>query len=159
MTTTEQKAPVEIFISYARADEREKSDLTDHLAVLRYAGVSVWHDRDINAGSDWAKEISEHLDRAKIILLLVSASFLDSDYCWSIEMERALARQASGAARVIPVILKPCSWRDAPIGKLEPLPRGGKPIASSPNRDAAYLEVVNGIRGVLGVPSPKAARR
>jgi hypothetical protein len=157
---TEPNAPVEIFISYAHKDESFKDDLVEHLAVLRKTGViSDWNDRDIDAGAEWEEAINENLEKAQLILLLVSPSFLASRYCWSIEMERALARHASGSARVIPIILRPCDWSEAPISKLQALPRDGKPISTSKNRDAAYTEVVTHIRKVLGKPPPKAMRR
>ena len=160
MTTTEPKAPVEIFFSYAHKDESFKSDLVDHLAVLRRKGViSAWHDRNIDADDEWEKEISENLEKAHIILLLVSTSFLASNYCWSIEMDRAMARHASGEARVIPMILKPCDWKDAPFAKLQALPKDAKPIVSWSNADEAYLNVVDGIRRVLGKAPPNAGRK
>lgn len=160
MTTTEPKAPVEIFFSYAHKDESFKSDLVDHLSVLRRKGViSAWHDRDIDAGDEWAKAISDNLEKANIILLLVSTSFLASNYCWSIEMDRAMARHASGDARVIPIILKPCDWSDAPFAKLQALPKDAKPIASWSSADEAYLDVVKGIRRVLDKGPPNAPRK
>jgi len=160
MTTTEPKAPVEIFFSYAHKDESFKNDLVDHLSLLRRKNViSAWHDRDIDAGDEWATQISENLEKANIILLLVSTSFLASNYCWSIEMERAMARHAAGEARVIPIILKPCDWSDAPFAKLQALPKDAKPIASWSSPDEAYLNVVQGIRKVLDKAPPLAGRR
>ena len=160
MTATAPKAPVDLFFSYAHKDEKFKDDLVDHLSVLRRNGViSAWHDRDINAGDEWAKAISENLEKADIILLLVSTSFLASNYCWSIEMERAMARHESGEARVIPVILKACDWKDAPFAKLQALPKDAKPIASWSSPDEAYVNVVEGIRKILGKAPPLAGRR
>jgi hypothetical protein len=89
----------------------------------------------------------------------VSTSFLASNYCWSIEMDRAMARHASGEARVIPIILKPCDWKDAPFAKLQALPKDAKPIVSWSNADEAYLNVVDGIRRVLGKAPPNAGRK
>lgn len=160
MTATAPKAPVELFFSYAHKDEKFKDDLVDHLSVLRRKGViSAWHDRNIDAGDEWAKAISENLEKADIILLLVSTSFLASDYCWSIEMERAMARYESGEARVVPVILKPCDWSDTPFKKLLALPKDGKPITTWSSTDEAYVDVVMGIRKALGKPPPKAAQK
>ena len=93
---------VEIFYSYSHKDEQFKDELGEHLAILRRQGViTSWHDRKIPPSTEWSKEIDAHLNSAKIILLLVSASFLASDYCYEIEMKRALERHASGDARVI----------------------------------------------------------
>jgi hypothetical protein len=70
------------------------------------------------AASDIDSGISQELERADIILLLVSPDFLASEYCYGTEMTRALQRHVAGEARVIPVVLRPCEWTQAPFGKL-----------------------------------------
>ncbi|HEX8920068.1 MAG TPA: toll/interleukin-1 receptor domain-containing protein, partial [Pyrinomonadaceae bacterium] len=121
--------------------------LRDHLANLsRQKVITDWHDRDIGAGKEWDGEIDQHLNSADMILLLISASFIASDYCFGIEVNRAMQRHGNGEARVIPVILRPCLWQDTPFGKLQALPRGAKPIATWANRDEAFLRVAEGIR-------------
>jgi hypothetical protein len=112
MPTESQSEPtIEIFFSYSHKDEELRNELANHLSILQQQGmISAWHDRRIAPGREWAGEISEHLDRAQIILLLVSADFLASDYCRKIEIERALERHKAKKARVIPVILRPVSY-------------------------------------------------
>ena len=95
--------PVEVFFSYAHEDEPLRKELEKHLSLLRRQGlITGWHDRLIAPGTDWARAIDEHLQQASIILLLVSADFLASDYCYGIEMERALQRHQTKQARVLP---------------------------------------------------------
>jgi hypothetical protein len=111
---SEQQAsqPIELFYSYAHSDERLRKRLETHLSALRRQGViTEWHDRKIVAGTDWKQSIDAHLMTAKIILLLISPDFLASDYCYGVEMQRALARHAAGKASVIPVILRPVDWQ------------------------------------------------
>ena len=84
---------VKIFFCYAHEDEDLLKKLKMHLKPMQRAGqIDVWHDRDINAGTEWEREISHHLNTAQIILLLISPDFMDSDYCYTIEMQRALER-------------------------------------------------------------------
>ena len=79
--------PVEVFISYSHKDDRMREELETHLSLLRRRGViAAWHDRRITAGREWANAIDDHLERAAVILLLVSADFLASDYCYDREM-------------------------------------------------------------------------
>src|SRR4051812_1765195 len=100
--------PVEVFFSYAHGDDEPLlGELRKHLGILKRFGViRDWHDRKITAGTEWKGQIDHHLDTAGVILLLVSADFVNSDYCWDIEMTRALERHDAGQARVIPVILR-----------------------------------------------------
>jgi hypothetical protein len=93
------------------------------------------------AGTQWDRAISEHLNRAGIILLLVSSDFLASGYCWDVEIKRAMDRHEKGEARVIPVILRPVNWQPAPFGKLQALPRDGKAVVQCSNRDEAFMDV------------------
>ena len=67
---------------------------------------------------------------AQIILLLISSDFIASDYCYSIEMQRALERHEKGEARVIPIILRSIDWKNSPFGKLQALPKDGTAVKS-----------------------------
>jgi hypothetical protein len=152
-------APAKVFVSYAHADERLRQALGDHLSALQREGlIDAWHDRKIAAGQEWAGAIDINLERADIILLLVSASFLASAYCNDIELRRALERHERGEARVIPVILKPADWTASPFAKLQALPGNAKPITTFSNRDAAFLEVAKGIRQVAQELAQPAGR-
>lgn len=139
--------PIEVFFSYSHKDEALRDELEKHLTILKRQGViTAWHDRGIVAGEEWEGEIDEHLNSALVILLLVSADFLASNYCYEIEMMRAMERHEAGEARVIPVILRPCAWKGADFGKLQALPKDAKPVASWSNQDEAFLDVEQGIR-------------
>src|SRR5437588_13084082 len=99
---------IEIFYSYAHEDEDLRNRLFKHLSSLRREGLIVeWHDRQILPGTGWTHEIDSHLNTASIILLLVSPAFMVSDYCYDVEMARAMERYEAGEAYVIPVILQP----------------------------------------------------
>src|SRR5260221_6440409 len=113
---------IKIFFCYARKDASLLEKLKTHLSPLRQRDIiDVWHDRDISAGAEWEQEIKEHLNAAQIILLLVSSDFIDSNYCYSIEMERAIERHERREARVIPIILRKCSWDITPLAGLQAL--------------------------------------
>ena len=142
--------PIEVFISYAHKDEAYRQQLEAHLSVLQREGtIAAWHDRQIQPGSNWSSEIDSHLRTAHIILLLVSADFLHSDYCYAEEMQLALARHGSGSAKVIPIILRPCDWTKSLLGRLQALPLDAKPVTSWVDRDEAFLDIVQGLRVVV----------
>src|SRR5436190_10191250 len=143
--------PVKIFFCYAHEDEPQLNKLKSHLRPLQRIGlIDVWYDRDISAGKKWEEEIVTHLNEANIILLLVSPDFMDSDYCYGIEMQRALERDERGEAHVIPIILRPVYWQGA-LGNLQALPTDAKPIMSSSwqYQDEAFFNVVQALRKVI----------
>ena len=142
-----------LFFSYSHKDEALRDRLEVHLSALKRSGaITTWHDRRIVAGDPLGQRIDENLERADIILLLISPDFLASDYCHDIEMQRALERHAQGTARVIPVILRPCDWQHSPFSSLLAAPADGKPITRWPDEDEAFVDVVRQIRVALPVP-------
>ena len=139
--------PVEIFCSYAHRDENWFRKLEKHLSILKRQGlILLWHDRRLVPGMDWAQNIEENLNSAAIILLLVSPDFLASDYCYGIEMQRALERHNANEARVIPILLRPCLWQISPLATLQALPTSGVFITNWDNSDDAFADVAAGIR-------------
>lgn len=146
-----------LFISYSHKDDALRAELDKHLALLRREGaIELWSDHRILPGSEFDQEISQALETAEIILLLVSADFLASDYCFGIEMRRALERHNSGDAVVVPVILRACDWQNSPFKHLNALPSGGREIAKWASPDDAFLNVVQGLRKLLAARPARA---
>ncbi|GEM_PF-3535498 len=125
-----QQETVNVFIAYSRKDEEIKDRLKTALKVLQRVGYidSIWDDSAIEAGSEWEKAIHNQLDSADIILLLVSHDFLASDYCFGTEMSKALKAHEEEKSKVIPIIVRHCSWDITELKKLQALPDNGKPI-------------------------------
>jgi HEAT repeat protein/energy-coupling factor transporter ATP-binding protein EcfA2 len=148
---TQSTQSMKLFFSYAHKDEALRDQLAPHLSLLKHQNIITdWHDRNITAGTDWAQAIDNNLNTADIILLLISADFLASDYCYDKEMTRALERHNQNTARVIPIILRPCDWHSAPFGKLQALPiahgGGAKPVTQWSDQDEAFTNIAQGIR-------------
>jgi len=144
------KKQVNVFFSYSHKDEEQRQELLAHLSGLKRGGlIREWHDRKILAGEEWKGEIDKNLEGADLILLLVSAYFIASDYCYEKEMKRALERRAAGEAWVVPIIVRDCEWHTTPIGALQALPTEGKPVLEWPSKDAAWADVARGIRKVV----------
>ena len=142
MTGTNSDEPTEVFYSYSHKDEELRDEIQEHLSILRRQGVITnWHDREIGAGKEWEGQIDEHLQRADVILLLISSSFLASNYCNDVEMARAMERHDAGEARVIPIILRPVDWEGSPFEKLQALPKDAKPITTWTNKDEAFTNM------------------
>jgi TIR domain-containing protein len=138
-----------VFISYSHRDEDLKDRLVKHLEPLKRLNlIESWHDRKLMGGDNWGKEISENLDKADIVLLLISVDFITSSYCYDIELERALERHANEECVVIPVILRNCLWQHLQFSKLQALPKDGKAVCAWTDHDEAFTNVAEGVRTV-----------
>ena len=141
---------VTVLLCYAHEDERMVSQLKNHLSSLKHNGlIAIWDYGNISPGAEWEQEIDKHLNEAQIILLLISSSFLASQYCYSVEMQRAIERHESKKARVIPVILRSVHWKEPPLDKLQALPDRAKAISTWKHPDEAFTNVANGIVKVI----------
>ncbi|MEM9808050.1 MAG: toll/interleukin-1 receptor domain-containing protein, partial [Cyanobacteria bacterium P01_D01_bin.56] len=143
-------APLKVFFSYSREDEDLCKRLETHLSMLKKNRlISVWNDRMIIPGEEWQGKIGDSLNNADIVLLLVTANFLSSDFC-DIEMTRALKRHSEGKARVIPIMLAPVEgWEHSPFSGLQVLPRNAKPVTRWNDQDEAFVNVAQEIRKAI----------
>lgn len=147
-----EEKKIKIFFSYSHLDEKIMEGLHKHLKTLiRNQVIDTWYDRKIVPGNELNSEIMLELETADIVLLLMSSNFIDSEYCYNIEMSKALELNSENKLRVIPVILKPCGWIDTPIKSLKVLPKDGRPILDSfwESNDHAYQNVYDGIKQVI----------
>jgi hypothetical protein len=140
---------VEIYCCYAHEDDEYLQMLKAHLnPFLRKGSILFWDDTNISPGAVWQDEVDNHLETASMVLLLVSADFMNSDYCYSKEMTRVMQQHEEGTIRVIPIIVRPVAWQEAPFGKLQVLPTGAKAVSLWGNRDQGFLDIVQGIAKV-----------
>lgn len=141
-----------VFVSYSRRDSDFFEELATHLKVLQRKGsIRLWHEGRIRAGHEWEQVIQLQIKQANIVILLVSADLLSSDFMWEQEFKEVLKRHQRGETVIIPIIVRPCAWSDSPIASLEVLPPSGKPVSLSPDTDRVWVDVAKHIN--------KAARR
>ncbi|WP_437813093.1 toll/interleukin-1 receptor domain-containing protein [Sorangium sp. So ce1078] len=141
--------PIDVFISYAAANEKQKDVLRKHLSALKREGkVRTWHTGRVGVGSDREAELAARLDAAHLIVLLVSVDYLAADAQWR-EMERALGRHNAGRARVIPILLDACDWEGTPFSALSPLPPNRVPVMSWKRESEAWTSVTLAIRAAI----------
>lgn len=146
-----------VFYSYSPQDADLRDRLGTHLAPLvRQGKISAWDERKIMPGTDWESAVSERLNSAHLVLLLLSADYLASDYCFGAEIERALARLKRGEVRMMPLLLRPCLWQESLFSELQVLPRNGVPVTCSASIDGALNEVAASIREIVSEPPPRS---
>lgn len=144
---------VNIFILYAAEDQPLKKELEGHLSFLQRLGhIDVWHEGQIQPGVEKEQVVAAYLEKAHIILLLISANFLAPDHYMQYEQElrRAYDRQQKGEVVIIPVILRHCVWQLDFLAGLNPLPAGGHPVRSThwESVDKAFHEVTIALQQV-----------
>ncbi len=146
-----QNNKVKIFISYSSKDAALMDDLLTQLKVLTINDkqIELWQDGLLEPGLQWDDEIKDKLHAAHIVLMLISANFLTTEYIWNIEVQNTLSRQERGEVSALPVILSPCAWMQTPLAQFQALPRKGRPVTDFPDRNTALLEVVNGVQRVI----------
>jgi hypothetical protein len=152
--------PKRLFISYSSSDEKWKKELETHLSALKHQGlIETWDFRKLHVGDNWDATIKTELAQAEAIILLISADFLASGYCWHVEMMRALERHKRGECLVVPVIVRECDWQVTPLGDIQALPANGKPVMAWHPHDKAWKTVAIGIREALSQPPTSIATR
>jgi len=147
--TPSVQSPVNVFVSYSHRDEALKEQLAEHLAILRREGlIDVWSDRPIAVGSEWQSSLQDRLDTSEMVLLLVSADFLASDFFQDATFERLLERHQQEETRLIPIVLRPCLWQESPLMNFQVLPRDARPVTEWRDVDRAFSNIVQGLRRV-----------
>src|SRR5438876_12061605 len=100
---------IKIFLSYAREDKALADVLVRHLGKHK---LIVWYDNYLHLGEDWKKKLISKLERANIILFLVSPDFISSDFCCETEVPLAMERFSQGEAHVIPIVARDTFWKE-----------------------------------------------
>lgn len=138
-----------VFISYSQKDIEYLKQLETHLIMLkRNRFIATWTDRQLIPGEAWDGKIKQELSNANIIIFLISADFLATDYIWDVEMRLAIEKHESGKAKVVPIIVRACDWEESPLGKFNS-PEKGLVISSVPDRDEAWKNVITNLKKII----------
>jgi hypothetical protein len=121
-----------VFISYGHKDEIWKDRLVTYLKALHeQALVDLWDDRRISAGDEWYEEIQRAIAAASIAILMISPEFLVSNFIQNEEVPRCLERNAKESLRIIPIIVKPCAWKEIKwLARFMARPKDGRPLSA-----------------------------
>lgn len=149
--------PSRIFISHAVADSSHCQLLERHLASLcREHLITLWHHRMVHPGEDARAAIRRQMEASDVVLLLVTPDFVASDEC-NEQAAQAMVRHRLGAARVVPILVRPVDWRGAPFAALSQLPPDGRAITRHPDHDEAWEQVARELRSMVVRPSSRLA--
>ncbi len=137
---------------YAPDSDRDREaylDLRKYLAPKSRAGsLTLWSQADTRPGESYAAARTANLESAAVVVLLVSVDLLADSEMDEVILQ-VLKRRTEGRCLVVPVLIGPAAWQSSRFGSLQPLPRDGVPIRSRKDRDAAWVEVVEGLSQAL----------
>lgn len=146
------------FISYSHKDKKLKEDFFDHISPLvREDKLTLWNDNAIDLGSNWYDEIVDNLEKADLVICLVSSSFIASNFCYLEEFTKALDDHKKGLKKIIPIRLRSCFWDSLAISKIQSAP--SQWITSSENQDEAWTDVVMQISQYIETESTRKKKK
>lgn len=148
-----------VFISYSHMDEDWKDRLRPHLGILEKTNhITIWDDRQIDYGDKWFNKIKEIMEKTAVAVCLISADYLDSDFCTKEEIPYMLERREKEGMVIIPVLVHDCLWEAVYwVDETQMLPRDGKSIAEDfkDNWDREFKKVAKRILSILDNPEYK----
>ena len=144
------KLSIRLFYSYSHNDSNYRERMETILKLLEEnAGLKQWSDRCILPGQSIPEKIKQNMQKADILVFLVSDSFLASNECKK-EWHYAKKLAENKNQTRIPVIIKNCAWQDFDdMQSLMASPVDGKPVAKFGNQDDAWQQVYEGIKNVI----------
>ena len=137
----------------AHRDQQWAGRILTHLSVLERTGkIAIWDDTRIAAGSEWAERFAEMLADAAIVIPIVTADFLASDFVAGDSIKHMLRRAETGEAVILPVIAEPCLWTQVHwLAQRHVIPRDGKPLSAHRNSEAPLAELVQTVSEISQV--------
>ena len=144
-----------IYVTYSHSDRQWLEELLTYLAPLR-ANADVWSDTRIDAGADWRAQITEAIAAADVVIVLVSAHFLASEFLTEVELPSILSAAQKRGTLVLPILISPCLWEHTPLNNFQFLNPPDKPLSSlsSDARAKAYVDIALSLRSILSEPEP-----
>lgn len=146
LSETKTYAPL-AFFSYSKNDEEHLKNFQKHLSLMERNGeIRLWDKLKIQPGEEHDEATRKNLSNANIIFLLLSPDFFSTEY---LEMAEAIRRHKEGTARVIPILLRPCNWKNTPLVKLQVLPRNDKVVDTPVYSDRIWNEIIAEIQIIV----------
>lgn len=137
---------LKLFISYSHKDDEYRKTLEKTLSILKREKILLtWSDRKLLPGDDWINKISEEIKTCDIFIPLLSQDFIASDYCYDVEMKMALSLHDKGSLLIVPIVIRPCAWKNSTFSNFQLLPSAGLPVTKWENIDDAWVNVYDGL--------------
>ena len=129
----------DLFISYAHEDEQWLDRIVEHLKPLATAGtITIWSDENIKAGQFWREELNQAIGRARVALLLVSPSYLGSNFVAEHEIPALIRAAEARRTRLTWVLLSEATYQSTPVAQLQAVHNLDHPLDTLEARDQEH---------------------
>jgi hypothetical protein len=134
----------QVFISYSHSDKKWLKQLRVMLKPLeRKTKITVWDDTRINPGEKWRAEIRKALAASKVVVLLVSARYLASEFVGKKELPDLLKAARRDGLVIMWVALRPCGHEHTKLKKYQAANNPKKPLARDDDQARIDKELNN----------------
>jgi hypothetical protein len=142
------------FISYSHKDESYLQKLQTALAQIKRQGIlQDWTDHNIDVGDRFNQKINKELNASQLFIALLSPDYIASNYCYEKEFQQAQLLEVETKIKIIPIICRPCDWKNTPFAAFKALPKDGKPISDWQNEDSAFFNITEMLRSLIQQPT------
>lgn len=139
--------PLNVFVSYSHRDKKHLLKLKAHLAGLELEGaIRCWWDGLIEPGVLWERSLISAIESADIVVLLLTADFINSNYCVETELKSARERERRGQIDIVPILVDDFDLGSHWIGKLQMISIDGKSLVASRSGARGWTSVVTQLR-------------
>jgi len=155
-------AGMKIFISYSHKDDKWRKLLSEQLQILELEGlVQLWDDQKLHAGEHWRERLYQQLLEAQIAILMISPSFLTSDFIRNVEVATLFEQcEKEGGTILYPLLIRPCPYEVVGwLRKKQMRPSGPKLKALSTFRGARQQEITSEVASEIAAIAQAAAAR
>ena len=142
----------QVFISYSHQDQKWLTQLQTQLKpLIRNQAISVWDDTQIQVGTEWREEIDQALAAAKVAMLMVSPSFLASDFIANNELPPLLNAAESKGLTIIWIPISYSLYEETEIAKFQAALSPSQPIDSldQAEQDKAWVAICKQIKAAF----------
>lgn len=138
--------------------------LEDKEAVVRLAeffrestNTSFWHKCSVNSMEEWNLQTKSQFNKTDVYLLMVSNTFMHSEFVQRIEFKNVIDRYKENKSTVIPILIDKCPWNvdfnsddyNFNMQELQVLPEGQKPIHHWASQEEGYQNVIFNLERVI----------
>ena len=126
-----------IFISYSHDDEKWLKILKVHLKSLQniVGGFEYWDDKKLRSGDRWKDEIEKSLNSAVAAIIIITPSFLASDFIINNELPPILEKAQKEGTHIFPVLARKSIFTNTKLSVFQSVNPPEKPLNACSEAD------------------------